>query len=482
MDMMMFLKPNGNGIVGGNNPAFGQGLNGASGSKAESALFSQMLQSQFSDSTEQSISLSGAWPAGISMMPQSLELLMQGLQADENEEQSMLLQLIDALGRDPQFAQSLLEDSNVQQWMDEAMAVLNAMNASFGQIALPQQLTAQTDMASGSEANVIDLQRTLLMLSSMTAQKGDHPVTQHLLTQLQTALEPHLQQFSAVLQGKLPVVQSGEDALVSAGPNAGSAKALSGSEANTAVHSAKDVSTNGNGMAAITVHDSGSKLDMLAARSSLKFAAISHVSTETGTAEQATAPEMIVSAVPNDQIQAGFRQQPLIADSAKSPMPSMNAENFAEDMSQFVVKSLKVSLMSGGISEAKISLKPENLGHVDVKITMQNGQLVAHIATQTFAAKEILESQLPQLRMMLQNQGLQVEKLEVTQNSETHSSMFHDHGQRQQSFEQEQFTRRQAANPDKYGIEEAKELQDHAEMNDELLVDGLRSSSFDASA
>lgn len=483
MDMMTFLKPNGNGIVGGNSTAFGQGMNVSGASKAESALFGQLLQSQFNGGVQQADGLSSEWPAGTMMLPQSLELLMLELQADENEEQSMLLQLIDALGQDPQFAESLLEDSNVRQWMDEAMAVLNAMTAGFGQAALAQPQTGWIDIGSDHEANVIALQRTLLMLSSMMAQKGEHPITQHLLTQLQTALEPHLQQFSAVLQGRMPASESNDAVPAGSVLNAGNIKTVSGSEGNAAIHSAKHVQsdTNGSSQTTILVQDSASKLDMLAARSSLKFAAISHSLSETG-AEQASAPDLAVSNAPNDPIQAGFRHQPLVIDQAKSPMPTMNAANFAEDMSQFVVKTLKVSLLSDGMSEAKISLKPENLGHLDIKITMHNGQLVAHIATQSFAAKEILESQLPHLRMMLQNQGLQVEKLEVTQHSETHSSMFHDHGQRQQSFGQEQFTRRQSANPDQYGIEESKQLQEHAEMNEELLADGLRSSSFDASA
>lgn len=48
---------------------------------------------------------------------------------------------------------------------------------------------------------------------------------------------------------------------------------------------------------------------------------------------------------------------------------------------------------------------------------MQNGHLVAQFMTEHAGAKDMLEQQMNQLRAALQSQGLQVEKLEVTQNN-----------------------------------------------------------------
>lgn len=48
---------------------------------------------------------------------------------------------------------------------------------------------------------------------------------------------------------------------------------------------------------------------------------------------------------------------------------------------------------------------------------MQNGHLVAQFMTEHSGAKDMLEQQMNQLRAALQSQGLQVEKLEVTQNN-----------------------------------------------------------------
>lgn len=109
----------------------------------------------------------------------------------------------------------------------------------------------------------------------------------------------------------------------------------------------------------------------------------------------------------------------------KAPAPPIPVEKFGDEMSRFLVSKLEI-IQAGGVSEAKISLFPEHLGQVDVKITMQNGQLIAQFMTEHAFAKESLESQMAQLRSALQSQGLQVNKLEVTQNTPLSSHMYQD--------------------------------------------------------
>ncbi|MNC48443.1 flagellar hook-length control protein [compost metagenome] len=104
----------------------------------------------------------------------------------------------------------------------------------------------------------------------------------------------------------------------------------------------------------------------------------------------------------------------------------------AEDISKFVLGKLRVQT-GNGITEARLTLTPEALGQVDVKLTLHNGQLVAQFAAQTSMGKDALESQLAQLRNMLQNQGIQVEKIEVAQSPSLQSSMFQDPRGQQQS-------------------------------------------------
>lgn len=59
-----------------------------------------------------------------------------------------------------------------------------------------------------------------------------------------------------------------------------------------------------------------------------------------------------------------------------------------------------------------------------MKISMQNGNLVAQFLTQHSGTKDILEQQMNQLRLALQSQGLQVERLEVTQNNPSAQSQW----------------------------------------------------------
>ncbi|MCM3175294.1 MULTISPECIES: flagellar hook-length control protein FliK [unclassified Paenibacillus] len=122
---------------------------------------------------------------------------------------------------------------------------------------------------------------------------------------------------------------------------------------------------------------------------------------------------------------------------AKPAEPVMQASQFAKEMTQFVVNKLDI-VQKNGFSEATISLRPEHLGKLDVQITLQNGQLVARFMTEHTMARDMLEQQMMQLRSSLQAQGIQVERLEVTQNSSLGSQMYQDGGRQPGSNSQQQ--------------------------------------------
>jgi flagellar hook-length control protein FliK len=165
--------------------------------------------------------------------------------------------------------------------------------------------------------------------------------------------------------------------------------------------------------------------------------------------------------------------QPMV----KPPVIIIQAPNFVEDMTQFVIKSFTVDTKSEGFTEAKLSLFPQNLGQVDVKLTMHNGQLVAHFMADNSLGKEMLESQLSQLRTTLQNQGIQVERLEVSQNQAFQSGMFQD--QRQQHSQQ--------SNKQQKGSNSEKVLSLGEEINQEIssltnATNGVEITSIDTKA
>ncbi|MEJ8302542.1 flagellar hook-length control protein FliK [Saccharibacillus sacchari] len=110
------------------------------------------------------------------------------------------------------------------------------------------------------------------------------------------------------------------------------------------------------------------------------------------------------------------------------PVEAVPVHRMAQEVEKLVVDRLEI-LQKQGFTEAKISLTPDHLGKVDIRITMHAGQLIAHFVTEHAAAKDMLEQQMVQLRGSLQGQGLTVERLEVTQSSSLQSQMDQNGGQ-----------------------------------------------------
>lgn len=83
-----------------------------------------------------------------------------------------------------------------------------------------------------------------------------------------------------------------------------------------------------------------------------------------------------------------------------------------QTLPRYVVRHLHVQ--PDGVSHTRLSLYPEQLGQVDVHIRSHAGVVTAQLVAETWMAKEILESQLEQLRQMLQYQGVEVDELSVS--------------------------------------------------------------------
>ncbi len=101
------------------------------------------------------------------------------------------------------------------------------------------------------------------------------------------------------------------------------------------------------------------------------------------------------------------------------PAQPMNSQQFVSDMGSWIMKNMQV-IKSNGMHEAKFKLFPDQLGQVDVSVKFQNGQIVATFVADTAQGKDLIENQLTQLRGALQQQGINVEKLEVSQQNLSH--------------------------------------------------------------
>ena len=84
----------------------------------------------------------------------------------------------------------------------------------------------------------------------------------------------------------------------------------------------------------------------------------------------------------------------------------------ADTLNQIVKKS--VLHLENGRSEFKIDLKPETLGHLKMQILTENHHVTIRILTENHAVKEMIENNLAQLKANFQNQGLEMEKFDVS--------------------------------------------------------------------
>jgi flagellar hook-length control protein FliK len=111
--------------------------------------------------------------------------------------------------------------------------------------------------------------------------------------------------------------------------------------------------------------------------------------------------------------------QPIISSEKVIPTTqTVQADQFDLEITKFLQSSINVTGMEDGI-EAAFTLTPEHLGKVDVKVTIQDGQLTAEFLTSTPLGKELLESHVQVLRSALETQGLQVGKIDISQQTPT---------------------------------------------------------------
>lgn len=71
------------------------------------------------------------------------------------------------------------------------------------------------------------------------------------------------------------------------------------------------------------------------------------------------------------------------------------------------------SLVQAERSEVRIVLKPDHLGDLKIKLSMERGIMVAEFVVQNEAVREVIASHLPQLHTALQEQGTQVADMMV---------------------------------------------------------------------
>jgi flagellar hook-length control protein FliK len=87
--------------------------------------------------------------------------------------------------------------------------------------------------------------------------------------------------------------------------------------------------------------------------------------------------------------------------------------NFSSDTLNQIVQKAVLSLKNGH-NEVRIDLKPDFLGHIRMQIITESQQVAVRIYAESPFVKDMLESNLHQLKSELQAQGLVIDELEVS--------------------------------------------------------------------
>ncbi|WP_217557552.1 flagellar hook-length control protein FliK [Paenibacillus sp. GbtcB18] len=363
--------------------------------------------------------------------------------------------LLSSIQSSPELFSQLSQSDAMQQWANDASALLQLLSGT-------QQTGLQVIQLDGGDAS-LKLQKTILDLTAMLKQQPDHPLLQQLSAE-----------FKHLVETALPSLVNQQQA-----DAAGKAAAKAAETEMTLPASAAD-SNPDDAAPVMTVTKTGSikaSLEMLAARTgvwnSVRQAA--HETVEAVQTSTTSASENEPTANGLTGLQEGMKTA-LPEQAAKAAAPTISAQNFAQELSQFMVKRMSLK-MGNGFSEAKLSLRPQHLGTIDVVLTMQNGQLVAQFTADTALGKELLESQLAHLRQSLHSQGVQVDKMEVGQNTMS-SSMFQDSRQQQSS---QQFLQQRGGGSNQSNSEELTEWNEELKILEETRKAAL-GNSFETSA
>ncbi|MGB3261790.1 flagellar hook-length control protein FliK [Paenisporosarcina sp.] len=153
------------------------------------------------------------------------------------------------------------------------------------------------------------------------------------------------------------------------------------------------------------------------------------------------------------------------------PTPTVRMSNLIEELGEVLRGSFRLNANGEG-TQIKVNIFPEHLGHLDIRITELNGKIAAQIFTSSLVAKEALDLQVNQLRNALLQQGITIEKIDITQQ---HSSQSFEH---QQAHSDQRFSQQQkhgTASGNKNGYqrmeEEATAIERHHAENGMMKVD-----------
>ena len=111
------------------------------------------------------------------------------------------------------------------------------------------------------------------------------------------------------------------------------------------------------------------------------------------------------------------------------------SEALAKEMQNLLNRS-QIST-APGMTKLLLKLYPENLGSIRIEVMQQDGVLTARLLTSTAQGKELLDSQLQQLKTAFANANIQMDRIDIAQSLQETDRNLKDQGQFGQQFKQQ---------------------------------------------
>ncbi|WP_221564304.1 flagellar hook-length control protein FliK [Alkalihalobacillus sp. TS-13] len=135
-----------------------------------------------------------------------------------------------------------------------------------------------------------------------------------------------------------------------------------------------------------------------------------------------------------------------------APQEHTPSTQFGNELAKILNRG-RIMTLPNGSTQLSIKLFPENLGSLDIQIVQRNGEIAAKIIASTVQAKELIETNLHQLRHSLQGQNINIDKIEISSHTTDWMSDDQEHENQQSSSgeqKQEQEHKNEEENQDSF--------------------------------
>ncbi|OLO40897.1 hypothetical protein BTR23_05335 [Alkalihalophilus pseudofirmus] len=125
------------------------------------------------------------------------------------------------------------------------------------------------------------------------------------------------------------------------------------------------------------------------------------------------------------------RVQQMVIHIGEQPTKEAEQRQFVRQFQELLGRGVLKNLNNG--SQISIKFFPEHLGRLDIRLSQINGVITARILASSSTARELIESQIQQLRHAFAQQQLSVERIEVAQQHQQTASNLNKDGQGRQA-------------------------------------------------